>query len=327
MILRSGTRVPCYLDVPLLVAELLMRNVNWRSKTLRRRSQSRNRRRASVIQACAREELLEHLTSIGVTGDALVLMHTRVTGLHIHSSPATDGNTWRTSELVLSDLLNLLEPAGTLTMPTNAKYQLDLQELDGHSDDIITYNPLRTPCAVGLVNELFWRRKGTKRSLFPYNMLAARGPLADELLRDNLNERKPSPHGIDSGYYRICQHNGLVVSIGLPLCDCLTLAHVVEEVREDWPIKDFFTERRYRVVQNGMTREWTIREPRDAYGKFCHCHKKMARDLVAEGLIHEGGVGTVRVDWARAAELYEFFWRKTAKRPYPYYALWLGRKR
>ena len=162
--------------------------------------------------------------------------------------------------------------------------------------------------------------------MFPFNMLAAYGPLADELLRDNLNERKPSPHGADSGYYRISQHNGLVVSIGVPLRECITIAHVVEEVRTDWPIKDFFTERRYRVVQGGVGKEWTVRLRRPEYAKFCHCRKKVGRDLTAEGVIHECSVGTVRVDWARAGEVYDFFWRKTAKRPYPYYGLWMMRK-
>jgi hypothetical protein len=157
-------------------------------------------------------------------------------------------------------------------------------------------------------------------------MLAARGPLADELLRDNLNERKPSPHGVDSGYYRFCQRNGLVVSIGVPLRDCLTLARVVEEVRSDWPIKDFFSEHRYRVVQDGTAKEWAVRLTRDNYDKFCHCGKKMGRDLKTEGVIHEGNVGTVRVDWARAGEIYEFFRRKSANQPYPYYGLWLVRK-
>jgi len=321
---RSAPGLLWWLDLPRLIAERLFRGIYWRWPGLRRWRQRRDRRRSSTIQECTRADLRTHLSTIGVTSGALVLLHTRVTGVHIHSGESSpNASAWEISENLLSDLFELLGPAGTLAMPTNARYQTEALEKDCICCEIITYDPLRTPCGVGLINELFWRKKGVQRSLFPYNMLAACGPLADELLRDNLNERKPSAHGVDSGYYRICQHNGLVVSIGLPLGNCITLAHVVEEVRADWPISNFLTERRYQVVQGGIAKEWTVRLSRDEYGKFCFCRRKMVRDLIAEGVIHEGRVGSVRVDWARAGEVYEFFWRKTAKRPYPYYGLWM----
>ncbi len=327
IIVRSATAIPGWIDLPSLIAERLLREIYWRWAGLRRWRQRRNRRRRPAIQECTREELRRHLGTIGVASGALVMLHTQVTGVTIHTGvKSVKANAWETSENLLSDLLDLLGPAGTLLMPTNAKYQTDALEANESSGDIMTYDPARTPCSVGLANELFWRKRGVKRSLFPYNMLAACGPLADELLRDNLNERKPSPHGVDSGYYRFCQLNGLVISIGVPLRDCLTIAHVAEEVRPDWPIKDFFNEQRYRVVQGETAKEWTIRLLREKYDKYCHCGRKMGRDLVAEGVIHEGRVGTVRVDWARAGEIYAFFWRKTAKRPYPYYGLWLTRQ-
>ena len=323
---RSAARIPWWLDIPWLVGERLLRHIYWKWPALRRWRKRRDRRRPA-IQECAREDLRTYLKTIGVTSGALVLLHTRMTAVRIlgGGSPG-ETSSWQTPHILLSEILDLLGPAGTLAMPTNAKYQQEALEESRSRCEIHTYDPSSTLCSVGLVNELFWRGKGVKRSLFPYNMLAAYGPLADELLRDNLNERKPSPHGVDSGYYRICQHNGLVVSIGVPLRECLTLAHVVEEVRSDWPIKDFFTERRYQVVQGGIAKEWTVRLPRDEYDMFCPCRKKMGRDLAAEGVIHEGSVGTLRVDWARAGEVYEFFWRKTAKHPYPYYGLWMMRK-
>lgn len=324
--LRSVGWIASWLDAPGLIAERLLRHVYWSCPALRRWRRRADRRRI-ITQACSREQLRTYLRAIGVIRGALVLMHTRITGVRIHSGLSSGrGNEWETPKILLSDMFDLLGPEGTLVMPTNAKYQMDALEEGRNGSGIITYDPSRTPCSVGLANEMFWRNKDAKRSLFPFNMLAACGPLADELLRDNLNDRKPSPHGVDSGYYRICQRNGLVVSIGVPLRECLTIAHVVEEVRANWPIRDFFTERHYRVVQSGIAKEWIVRQVRDEYDKFCHCRKKMGRDLVAGGLIHEGNTGTVRVDWARAGEVFEFFWNKTAKRPYPYYGLWMTRK-
>jgi aminoglycoside N3'-acetyltransferase len=309
------------------MGEILSRHLYWSWAGLRRWREQRNRRKKPVIQDCDRDDFRAYLRAIGVSSGALVLVHTRVTGVQIKSDLCKKCSDLQTSHTLLSDLFDLVGEDGTLVMPTNAKYQTDALRNVGASSETITYDPSRTVCAVGLANELFRRRKRVKRSLFPYNPLAACGPLADELLRDNLNEREPSPHGVDSGYFRICQHNGLMVSIGIALRECFSLAHVVEEVRADWPIKDFFLRRPYKVVQDGEAKEWTVRVCRDEYAKFCHCRKKMGRDLVAEGVIHEGSVGTVRVDWAKAGEVYDFFWRKTEKKPYPYYGLWMMKKK
>jgi len=321
---RSG--IGLLLEPLRLVYELVARNLYWRCAAFRRLHYRYVCRRRPAIQESSREDLRAYLKEIGIVPGALVLLHTRIVGVRIASDAVARAEDYgTTAETLLSDVLDLLGPSGTLAMPTNAKYQKEELRGDASLQRLIRYDPARSHCSVGLVNELFRRQSGVERSLFPFNMLAVHGPLADELLRDNLNERKPSPHGVDSGYYRICQHNGLMVSIGVPLADCFTLAHVVEEVRPDWPIGDFMMERRYEVVLDGRTTEWTVRLTREEYSRFCCCRRKMGRDLVAEGVIHEGRIGSLRVDWARAAEVYEFFWRKTEKHPYPYYGLWLSR--
>ena len=202
---------------------------------------------------------------------------------------------------LVEDVLGLLGPTGTLVMPTHAVYQ----NADGFAAPHarrtpVVYDPARTPCGVGLANELFRRRPGVERSLHPYNTLSACGPLAAELFRDNLNGSKPLAHGVGSGYYRFCCHNGLVVSIGVPLRRCLTLVHVAEDVRDqDWPIRDYFEERSYVVRTGSDEKCWIVRQPRPGYAMFCLCLRKATRDLARAGILHESTVGGVRVDWAR----------------------------
>ena len=202
---------------------------------------------------------------------------------------------------MLDNLLELVGDSGTLVMPTQAAYQMNDQRMRGGDDaePPALYDPTSTPCGVGLANELFWRRKGVQRSLHPYNSVAVHGPLAEELLRDNLNEFKPLPHGVYSAYYRLCQKNGLVISVGVPLGRYMTLVHTAEDVR-DRP--GFSVEKRYRVRAEGKEREWTVRETREKYGMFCLCMLKCVRDLRCEGILHEGAVGTVRVDWRMPAK-------------------------
>ena len=316
-----------FADLILVPTERLLRELYWNWPELRRWRRRRERAAKPGRQQCKREELRHHLSEIGVTPGALAMVHTGMNGVEIIDEDSRGpSNAIVQAQSLMEDLVRLVGSEGTLVMPTHARYQTDDPADKSTAAEVTTYAPRRSPCGVGLVNELFWRRNGVQRSLFPFNMLAAYGPLAGELLQGNLNEQHPSAHGVHSGYYRICQSNGLVVSVGVPLRDCITIVHVVEEVRADWQIEDFFVEHRYRVVEDGVAREWTVRLRRDEYAQFAYCRNKLGRDLVAANVIHEGRVGTVRVDWARAGEVFNFLWRKTSKRPYPYYGLWMMRK-
>ncbi len=268
---------------------------------------------------------------MGVRKGALVMAHTSVSGLRL-TEGANPENACSHGALVakqlVDDLLELVGEEGSLVMPTHARYQSE-DEYGLHADPehVIRYDPAKTPSAVGLANELFWRRKGVQRSLHPYNMLAACGPMAAELLRDNLNRSKPLPHGIHSGYYRFCQNGGLVISIGVPLGPYLTLIHVAEEVRDEaWPIKNFFEEKRYLVRVNGCDETHVVRQHRLEYSMFCLCMRKVARDLAGAGILHEATVGTVRVGWADSRRVFEYFMSRNQNSTYPYYWPWLARK-
>ena len=328
--------VPACCDWVLLVAERLARQVYWSSPWLRswvRRRRARARGRPAV-QVAGRGELKQYLREIGVTEGSLVMVHTSVSGLQLTEGQTQEGQQRSAPDLLgaatrlIDDLLGLVGETGTLVMPTFPHYQTeDDFAWPDDSAPPTRYDPAKTPCNVGLVNELFWRRKGVQRSLYPHNTLAACGPMAAELFRDNLNRFKPLPHGIYSGYYRFCQHNGLVVSIGIPLGPYLTLIHVAEEVRDQqFPIKDFFRERNYVVRVGGKDEIFVVRQQCTEYPMFCQCMHKVHRDLLRAGILHEGRVGSVRVDWARSREVLDYF---MSKRPssYPYYWPWLVRRK
>jgi aminoglycoside 3-N-acetyltransferase len=307
----------------LWIAERLAREVYWRSPHLRRwlaplHSQSK-------LQVGNRQELKQYLREIGMQEGALVMAHTAVANLQLtdaDSPRAKQANFLKTAPKLLDDLQELVGPTGTLAMPTHPHYQMENDYVPfNEQNDPVPFDPQRTYCCVGLVNELFWRRKGVQRSLHPLNTLAACGPLADELLRDNLNEHKPLPHGIYSGYYRFCQHNGLVVSIGIPLRRCLTLLHVAEDVRdEQWPIKDFFRERRYRLQHEGCEKVVVVRKPDLHYSRFSICWFTATHCLLRDGILHEGKVGGIHVGWARAKEILDYCMERNATSTFPYYA-------
>lgn len=322
-------RLPSWAD-PLLLAEWSFRQVYWRSPGLRRRAQAWRRGRPTAAQAAPRAEWRAHLEGLGVTPGALVMAHTSVSGLQLveeGDSREKPPGLVATAGRLLDDLDAALDETGTLVMPTHAPYQNDEAfVLRERRPGAIRFDPERTPTNLGMANELFRRRKGVRRSLHPVNTLSARGPLAEELLAGNLNDAKPLPHGVHSGYYRLCRRNGLVLGVGLPLALYLTVVHVAEEVRDrDWPVPDFWEERSYLVRVDGEDRPVVVRQLRPEYALFCLCMRKASRDLVADGVVHEGRVGGVRVDWARAGEVLEYCMDRSRRSTFPYFGTWAVR--
>lgn len=322
----SRTESPKLLSGPVdaigLLAEWSVRQLYWRSPWLRGYIKRLKTKSHPSLQVAAKADVISYLHSIGVRAGTLVMAHTSVSGLSFDPAAALTGSmqeSLRVAQELVTLLKDIIGPSGTLVMPTHPIYKAQPHPLPNASTPPV-YNPSSTPCGVGLANELFWRQSGTQRSLFPHNTLAASGPLAAELLRENLNDGKPLPHGKDSGYFRFCQRNGLLISIGVPLANCFTLVHVAEESRDGtWPVKDFFDEREYIIRSQGTDRRVTIRKTRSEFMKFSFCLRKLRRDLLREGVLHEGKVGTVRVDWASSAEVIDFISQRNRTSTYPYF--------
>jgi len=106
--------------------------------------------------------------------------------------------------------------------------------------DRIPYDPQSNALRVGIGKRAILAEKRRFAQLASLQFLGGLWPLTEELFHDNLNHDKPLPQGIYSGYYRFSQKNGIIISVGVPLQNCMTLLHTPEEVRDrDWPIKDF----------------------------------------------------------------------------------------
>jgi aminoglycoside 3-N-acetyltransferase len=109
------------------------------------------------------------------------------------------------------------------------------------------------------------------------------------------------------------------VSIGVPLIECFTLIHTAEDVRDaEWPVKNFFRERRFRVRSGESCDEWIVRERRPLFARS-YSEGQLHRDLLREGILHESRVGTIRVDWASAGDVLSFMLLENSNSTYPYY--------
>ena len=281
-----------------------------------------------------REELKGSIFgSIGVTAGELVMAHTSVNGIRLTEGQAArraaSETFLETAKWLVDDLLELVGETGTLVMPTYPFYQAE-NDYSWPDDDAppVRYDPATTPCDVGLANELFWRRKGVRRSLHPYNPVAACGPLAEELLHDNLNDSKPLPHGIHSAYYRFCQRNGLVVGIGVrlgivPHAD----PHGGRDARRPVAAKAGHFGERTVYRQGGRTGQDLRRAPTPArvWNVLPVPSQSQTRSAGRRYTSRRYG-GRCRVDWARSRDVFEYCMSRNRVVPYPYFWTWLVRK-
>lgn len=309
------------LDSLLVLGELAARQIYWRSPRLVDAYARHREATPGAVVEVDRARLRDRLQEIGITSGALVMLHSSIVNLAL--SPGGRGkavtNPLAVAARLVGDLRTLVGPTGTLTMPSHPRCDGDPGFMRDKSKLVLHYDPRATLSSVGLLTNVFLRRSDVLRSRHPLSAVAGVGPLIAELLRDNLNEERPLPHGVHSPYYRLCQRGGLVVSLGRPLMKCMTAVHVAEEVKDaDWPVRDFFYERRFVVRDGESAREWTVRERRPEFVR-CLGLRQLRRDLLREGVLHESMLGTLRLDWANARDVYDVMTQRGRNATYPYY--------
>jgi len=314
-------------DGPLTACELVARHVYWRSPALQARNGRRREQARPAAVTVSRPRLRDHLAQLGVEEYPLVMVHSSVRNLAIAPGDpsAPISNPIAVASQLLADLISVVGACHTLVMPSHPHFPDDPGFLHDKSALVLEYSEAKTPSRVGLLTELFRRRPGVRRSRHPLSSLAALGPLAEELLRDNLNQSRPLPHGVHSSYFRFCKLGGLVISVGVPLIKAMTVLHVAEEVRDgEWPVRDFFYDRHFRVEHDSETQEWTVRERRPEFVRSLALGQAR-RDLLREGILTETSLEGLRVDIARAADVLDFMTHKNRNSTYPYFLPSLSR--
>lgn len=152
----------------------------------------------------------------------------------IHASMKEFYNYEGTPEELISRILEIIGPEGTLMMP--AFPRKDLIRKPGYVFDVE-----KDPTGAGLLAETFRNYPGVVRSINVQHSVCAIGKYAAELTRGHENTRdcwdKNSP------WYRLCRLNGLVFNLGMPSWYIGTFEHCVESLlRDEHPYyAQFFT--------------------------------------------------------------------------------------
>lgn len=173
-------------------------------------------------------QLAEVLAHLNIFPGDLLMVHTAM--------PAVLSLGWEAGDF-LDFLLEYLGPRGTLTMPTHPRLK--------HDGQLRVYDVRRSPSSVGLMTEIFRRRKETLRSEYPFSAAGAQGPLAETLVGSHRHSY--APHDEHSPYGRLAELDGKVLALGCPL-DRMTILHVPEDtMRNIFPIADFYQSERILV--------------------------------------------------------------------------------
>lgn len=135
------------------------------------------------------------------------------------------------------------------------------------------YDPKKTLCWTGMLPNVFLKREGVIRSLFPYNTLAAKGEHAEAMMENNLLSEVPHGRNTPWDYCRL--HNAKILFLGTTSREANTMAiHMLPDLMEDeWPIKNWYEERKYIITNCGEKIDKTIQVQKGFWYQYVNEYK------------------------------------------------------
>lgn len=137
----------------------------------------------------------------------------------IHSSMKSIGNVEGGADTVLDVLMDYFGKEGLLVFPT---LSYDIYEKEEK-----IFSQTNTPSIVGLLTEMFRKRKGVVRSAHPTHSVASFGKDAESFCEGH--EKFSTPCAKNSPWGKLCTRHAKILFIGTKSIGCCTFFHGVEE--------------------------------------------------------------------------------------------------
>lgn len=155
----------------------------------------------------------------------------------IHSSMKSIGEVSGGADTVVEALMEYFEE-GLLMMPTHTWKQM--------SKEYNIFNPKKEDGCVGIIPNIFWKRKNVYRSFHPTHSIAAYGKMAAEYIRND--DYSTTPCAPDGCFGKLKDINGKILLIGVNHIKN-TFIHSVEEM---YDVPERFTECpvEFKVITN-----------------------------------------------------------------------------
>lgn len=296
--------------------EVMLRSLYWRN--VKRLKNLRPSKHSSTTtgnkQSVDFDSIKEWLTQQGVKEGSLLVVHS--------SYDALSGCGLKPNEII-RELRSLIGGSGTLAMPVIRHYKEYPRPEEWLTTDfsgvVCHYDPKRTPVSSGMIPSMLMREKDAVVSMHPLNTMAAVGPLAEAMMEHNLDGDRPTPHGPNSSWKFCADHDAIIVALGVPMIHHLTIAHVPEDNSDDWPIKDWYNDLQFDIVQPDKTVvRKVVRERRPKWGLIHDAELNFGKDLVKAGIMHLTKIDGMDVGVVHSRELLDFM-KSRKNKAYPYY--------
>ena len=146
--------------------------------------------------------------------------------LFVHSSLFPLGKIKHGAATVVSAIRAAVGREALISMPTYTN--CDYRAGDGRPDveDVIPFDPEKSPANTGVLADYFWRQKGVLRGTNPVHSTAAQGPGASEFLEGD-NESIPCC-SLAGPLGKMLVKNGKFVFLGAGM-SCCTFLHAIED--------------------------------------------------------------------------------------------------
>ena len=236
----------------------------------------KNRRKNSVNvekKKIDKEILFSQINKANISEGDLLIVHSSMDSLnHFDISP---------KELI-DFLMKLIGNRGTLAMPAFPVYKKDIASNDKIEN---LYDARQKLCATGMLPNVFLRYPNVVRSRFPYNTLAAVGPLADGMMQNNLNS--DLAFGKGSSWHFCKEQEAKILLLGVPSHQTTTMVHVAEDYLDNkWPIKNWYVTRKFKIKDGQEILSKTIRI-RDQFWVRFNASYYRTKCFKNEGLLNE----------------------------------------
>lgn len=239
------------------IIEVLGRYLLEKFPKIKEKIKKRKKKVTKVISELDNSEWEKYKRSIEkiVGENNIILIHSSMDGLNeMGISPKE----------LLQFLLSLCNKGNTIVLPV-----YPISNLKQQGKKMLKYNVQKTPCWTGVLPNLFLKIPGVLRSSFPYNTLAAYGPLAKKIIENN--HLAKYVYGKNSAWKYCVDNHAKILFIGVSSLKANTIAaHMVPDILEEqWPVENWYINSKYQVNNNDDIFEMDIKiQDVDRWAKY-----------------------------------------------------------
>lgn len=257
-----------------MIPEVTIKRIFYSLPILQRFNKNKTKNSNNVAKKKIDKEILFlQIKKMNINKGDLLIVHSSMDSLrHFDITP---------KELI-DFLIELIGKTGTLAMPAFPIYKTDILN-DKKIEHL--YDTRIKLCSTGILPNIFLRYPKVVRSKFPYNSLAALGPLANEMMQNNLNS--DLAFGKESSWYFCKEKEAKILLLGVPSNHTTTMVHVAEDYLNDsWPIKNWYLTKKISIRDGQNIFSKTIRI-RDQFWSRYNASYYRTKCFKNEGLLSE----------------------------------------